>query len=131
MGPIPGRRIKIPCTAWHGQKVKEKRNRSLLQFYKGILLRTLSKFFKVLNFTVRSVSSELRASPWWLGGKESTYNADVGSIPGLGRSPGEGNGNPLQYFCLENPMDRRAWWATVHGVTRVGHDLVTKAPLYS
>ena len=63
MGPIPGRRIKIPCTAWHGQKVKEKRNRSLLQFYKGILLRTLSKFFKVLNFTVRSVSSELRASP--------------------------------------------------------------------
>ena len=63
MGPIPGRRIKIPRTAWHGQKVKEKRNRSLLQFYKGILLRTLSKFFKVLNFTVRSVSSELRASP--------------------------------------------------------------------
>ena len=39
---------------------------------------------------------------------------DVGSIPGLGRSPGEGNGNPLQYSCLENPMDRGAWWATVH-----------------
>ena len=37
-------------------------------------------------------------------------------IPGLGRSPGEGNGNPLQYFCLENSMDRGAWWATVHGV---------------
>ena len=43
---------------------------------------------------------------------------DLGSIPGLGRSPGEGNGNPFQYFCLENPMDREAWWATVHGVTK-------------
>ena len=42
---------------------------------------------------------------------------DLGSIPGLGRSPGEGNGNPLQYSCLENPMDRGAWWATVPGVT--------------
>ena len=41
---------------------------------------------------------------------------DPGSIPGLGRSPGEGNGNPLQYSCLENSMDRGAWWATVHGV---------------
>ena len=40
---------------------------------------------------------------------------DVDSIPGLGRSPGGGNGNPLQYSCLKNPMDREAWWATVHG----------------
>ena len=45
---------------------------------------------------------------------------DVGSIPGSGRSPGGENGNPFQYSCLENPMDRGAWWATVHGVTRVG-----------
>ena len=51
---------------------------------------------------------------------------DMGSIPGLGRSPGEGNGNPLQYFCLENSMDRGAWWATVHEIARVGQDLVTK-----
>ena len=43
---------------------------------------------------------------------------DVGSIPGLGRSPGEGNSNPLQYSCLENSMDREAWWATVHRVTK-------------
>ena len=43
---------------------------------------------------------------------------DVGLVPGSGRSPGEGNGNPLQYSCLENPMDRGAWWATVHGVTK-------------
>ena len=49
----------------------------------------------------------------------SACNAgDLGSIPGLGRSPGEGNGNPLQYSCLENPMDGGAWWATVHGVPK-------------
>ena len=47
---------------------------------------------------------------------------DLGSIPGLGRSPGEGNNNPFQYSCLENPMGRGAWRATVHGVTRVRHD---------
>ena len=65
----------------------------------------------------------------WLRSKESACNAgDVDSIPGLGRSPGEGKGNPLQYSCLRNPMDRGAWWATVHGVTRVGHDLATKPP---
>ena len=61
--------------------------------------------------------------------KESARNAgDLASIPGSGRCPGEGNGNPLQYSCLENPMDRGAWWATVHGVTRVGHNLATKPP---
>ena len=47
---------------------------------------------------------------------------DMGSNPGSGRSPGGGHGNPLQYFCLENPMDRGAWWVTVHGLQRVGHD---------
>ena len=44
---------------------------------------------------------------------------DMGLIPGLGRSPGKGNGNPLQYFGLENPMDRGAWWAAVHGAAKV------------
>ena len=59
-------------------------------------------------------------------GKASACNAgDPGSIPGSGRSPGEGNGNPLLYPCLENPMDRGAWWATVHGVTRVRHNRAT------
>ena len=43
---------------------------------------------------------------------------DVGLIPGSGRSPGVGNGNPLQYSCLENSMDRKTWWSTVHGVTK-------------
>ena len=51
--------------------------------------------------------------------KVSARNAgDLGSIPGSGRSPGEGNGNPLQCSCLENPMDGGAWWATVHGVAK-------------
>ena len=50
---------------------------------------------------------------------ESTFNAgDPGSIPGLGRSPGGGHGNPLQYSCVENSTDREAWWATVHGVVQ-------------
>ena len=54
-------------------------------------------------------------------GKESTCHAgDLGSIPVLGRSPGEGNGNPLQYSCLENPMNSEAWQATIYGVARVG-----------
>ena len=52
-------------------------------------------------------------------GKESACNTgDLGLITGLGRSPGEGNGNPLQHSCLENSMDRGAWWATVHGVAK-------------
>ena len=66
---------------------------------------------------------------WTLGflgssaGKESACNAgNLGSILGLGRCPGEGNGNPLQYSCLENPMAREAWRATVHGVARVRHN---------
>ena len=64
--------------------------------------------------------------PQWLSGKESACSTgatgDVGSIPGSGRSPGGGHGNPLQYFCLENPMDRIAWRATVYKVTKIGHD---------
>ena len=48
----------------------------------------------------------------------SAKSGDVGLIPGLGRSPGEGNGNPLQYSCLGNPMVGGAWWAIIHGVTK-------------
>ena len=61
----------------------------------------------------------MRGFPDGSDGKESACNAgDLGSIPGLGRSPGGGHGNPLHYSCLENPMDRGAWWAIVHGVTK-------------
>ena len=51
---------------------------------------------------------------------------DVGLISGLGRSPGGGHGNPLQYFCLENPMDKGAWWTTVHGITKSQTQLNTR-----
>ena len=61
----------------------------------------------------------LESFPCNLVSKESACSAgDPGSIPDLGRFPGEGNGNPLQYPCLENLMDRGAWWATVHGVSK-------------
>ena len=60
-------------------------------------------------------------------GNESTHNArDPGSVPGSGRSPGEGNCNPLQYSCLGNPKDSGDWWSPVHGAARVGHDLVSR-----
>ena len=59
-----------------------------------------------------------RAFPGGSAVKNMPSNAeDMDLIPGSGRSPGEGNGNPFQYSCLENPMDRGTWWATVHGVT--------------
>ena len=67
--------------------------------------------------------------PRWTVVKNLPVNAgdarDVGSIPGLGKSPGVGNGNPLQYSCLGNPMDRGAWWALVHGVTNSWTQLST------
>ena len=64
-----------------------------------------------------------RKGSWWLSGKEATCRCrtagDTGAISGSRRFPGVGNGNPLQYFFLENPMDRGAWWAPVHGSQRV------------
>ena len=65
------------------------------------------------------ISYSHRGFPGSSADKESTCNAgDLGSVPGLGNSPGGGHGNPLQYSCLENPIDRGAWRATVHGVTK-------------
>ena len=67
--------------------------------------------------------------PHSLVGKESACNAgDRSLIPGWGRSSGKGNGNPLQYSRLENPIDRGAWQATVHGIAKVRHNLATKPP---
>ena len=68
----------------------------------------------------------------WPSSKESACNAgDVGLIPGSGRLPGEGNGNPLQYSCLENTMDRGAWWATVHGITKSWTRLSTQHTIFN
>ena len=70
-----------------------------------------------ITFTSVSIGASLVAQS--SESKESARNVgDTGLIPESGRSPGEGNGNPLQYSCLENPMDRGAWRATVHGVTK-------------
>ena len=64
-------------------------------------------------------------------GKASARNAgDLGSILGWGKSPGEGNGNPLQYSCLGNPMDRGSWWTMVHTVPRVKYDWATSLSLF-
>ena len=68
---------------------------------------------------LRSVLGTMQYFPGGSDGKESACNArDLGSVPGLGRSPGEGNGYPLQYSSLENPMDRGAWWPTVHRIEK-------------
>ena len=73
-----------------------------------------------------SASLDMRGFPGGSEVKASACNAgDLGSIPGSGRSPG-GNGNPLQYSCLENSMDRGAWQATIHEVKIVGHDCRTE-----
>ena len=76
------------------------------------------------------LGGEVRGFPHSSVSKESACNAgDPGSIPRSGRPPGEGNGNPFQYSCLENPMDGGAWQATVHGVARVEQELATELPL--
>ena len=77
---------------------------------------------KIHSFYSSSIYGAFTVSygfPGGLDGKEFACNAgDPGSTPGLGSSPGEGNGNTLQYSCLENSMDRRAWWATVIGTPK-------------
>ena len=79
-----------------------------------------NNFFMYVNFVIRAKGTvPVLGFPGGLDGKESACSAgDLGPIPGLGRSPGEGNDNPRHYSCLENPMDRVAWWATVHGVAK-------------
>ena len=80
-----------------------------------------------IRFDINTLLKKKQGFPHSSVGKESACNAgDQSSILGSGRSPGEGNGNPLQYSCLENSMDRGAWQATVHWVARVGHNLATK-----
>ena len=86
------------------------------------MLLNLNLLFPLVLFLNSEVLHSLLGLPQWPSGKRTHLNAgatgDPGSIPGLGRSPGEGYGNPLQYSCLENPMDRGVWWATVHRVTK-------------
>ena len=80
----------------------------------------MKKTFFFFSKVILIFSISTRGFPWWLRGKGSACNAgdtgDTDSIPQLGRSSGGRNGNPLHYSCQGNPMDRGAWWATVHGV---------------
>ena len=97
---------------WFDLPVVQGTLKSLLQHYssKASILRHSAFFLVQLSYPGFPYSSV---------SKESACSAgDPGSIPGLGRSPGKGNGDPLQYPCLENLMDKGAWWAVVHGVTR-------------
>ena len=96
------------------------------QDYKlGLLLYRVNRFSR-LSPPESSILDKL--SPLWLSGKESACNAEeLDSVPGLGRSPGGGYGSPLQYSCLENPMDRGVWQATVHGVAKSQTQLSTYA----
>ena len=98
--------------------------RSYRYFYKPGKF-SLKIWVSYLAHSISFISMDLRQFlflfdfPGGSDGKVSVYNAgDPGSNPGLGRSPGEGNGNPLQYYCLENAMDREAWKATVYGVAK-------------
>ena len=90
------------------------------------------KAFKTWKYHNKHSLTENMGVLWWFGNKEFTCNSgdagDVGSIPGLGRSPEEGHGNPLQYSCWKKSMDRGAWQATVHGVVKSGTLLKRLSP---
>ena len=108
---LPASTTSIPCS-WSGLQGENSSNRPLRRTSQkpSILLDDQDK---------TSVRQSLGIFPHSSVDKESVCKAgDQGSIPGSGRSPGEGNGNPLQYSCLENTMERGAWWATVHGVAK-------------
>ena len=94
----------------------------LLSYYTKVTFHKKKKIDKFNFPQIKKFSSSKNGLPCQLNGKESAFNegpaGNIGLFPGLGRSPGGGHGNPLQYFCLENPMDRGAWWAAVHGVTK-------------
>ena len=101
--------------------------KTFLGFHVWLWFSYYSQYYNIQYLQVSVLS--LTYSHRWLRGKESAFNTgDVSLIPGLGRSPGAGNGNSLQYHWLENSMDSRAWQATDHGVMWTGHDLATKPP---
>ena len=118
----------------HLLKYFQKMGKHFTEFYENFLngIPNVSQVFLIyilysanteinilFNFLICSHILFTRASLVTQDGKESMCNAgDLGSVPGLGRSPGGGHSNPLQYSCRRIPMDRRAWWTTVHGVAK-------------
>ena len=91
-----------------------------------IMINIISTILILIIF-INGVAREFKGFPGGSVVKNPPANTGrAGLIPGLGRSPGEGNGNPLQCSCLGNPMGRGAWTTTVHGLQSVGHDCATK-----
>ena len=103
--------IRVVATRDHKQRA--------FSLYFQQLVFTLSGFPVNTYYILSTYLIFIQGFPGSLDGKELACNAgDLGSIPGFGKSAGKGNDIPLQYSCLENPMDRGAWWATVHGVAK-------------
>ena len=107
-------------TVWSSSNSKYSSSSSVSELsansvFTGLLLQTYLRIKETWGFPGGSVIKNLPASA-----------GDKGLIPGSGRFPGEGSSNSVQYSCLGSPIDRGPWWATVHGVTRAGHNLVTK-----
>ena len=111
--------VLIPCSI---SQEKKKRTLPPVSIWKRNLCRSGSGFESIstlLLWWLQKAIEEFYLLPHGSDGKESACNAeDLGLIPGLGRSPGEGNSNPLQYSCLENSMHREVWQATVHGILK-------------
>ena len=106
----------INTSYWSENHEKQRETNSLIPQTYALASKIKLTFF-MMAFLVVHIVKNLPAKKKKK--KESACNAgDLGLIPGLGRFPGEGDGYPLQYSCLENPMDREAWWATVHGVAK-------------
>ena len=99
------------------------KNKTLKTKFNNVMIKTLKAGIKGTNLNIiKYIYDKPTGLPQWLSGKESTCNAgdtgDISLIPGSGRSPGGGRGNPLQYSCLENSMDRAVWQTTVHRVAK-------------
>ena len=134
---VAGHQMTSPLSTWRPERFPQslqmltKALRSAVAWvplYHGVVQLPLALAPWLWNVTLTFRGMYLTLGfPGGSGSKESACNTgDLSLISGSGRSPGEGNGNPLQYSCLGSPMDRGAWWVTVHGVSRVGHDLATK-----
>ena len=126
-----------PDTCWKLQRQEFGPNQSIKKLLQLAQMVYYGKKYTKENRKIKEPTKDKKGFPGGSEVKASACNVgDLGSIPGLGRSPGEGNGNPLQYSHLENPMDRGAWWATVHGVANsqterlhsLTHSQKTEAP---